>query len=220
VAKNKKSLFGKFTETTIQGLFWLLPIVAITLLVLWLFNKIDLFVNWVFKIVGFTPISHEYIWFALVLFILVLFLYILGHFIQTRLATFLDNYLKKIPGYSTIKDIIGIFNSSKDGENKVLVVAIKGFASQGYNIGLMYSQDESIIKDHYTITLSQTPIPNGGYLFEVHKRNIFVITEASFDDNLQYLLSMGVKSMATILNIKPKPIEDLVCLEDWLKENK
>jgi len=220
VAKNKKSLFGKFTETTIQGLFWLLPIVAITLLVLWLFNKIDLFVNWVFKIVGFTPISHEYIWFALVLFILVLFLYILGHFIQTRLATFLDNYLKKIPGYSTIKDIIGIFNSSKDGENKVLVVAIKGFASQGYNIGLMYSQDESIIKDHYTITLSQTPIPNGGYLFEVHKSNIFVITEASFDDNLQYLLSMGVKSMATILNIKPKPIEDLVCLEDWLKENK
>ena len=220
MGKNKKSLFGKFTETTIQGLFWLLPIVAITLLVLWLFNKIDLFVNWVFKIVGFTPISHEYIWFALVLFILVLFLYILGHFIQTRLATFLDNYLKKIPGYSTIKDIIGIFNSSKDGENKVLVVAIKGFASQGYNIGLMYSQDESIIKDHYTITLSQTPIPNGGYLFEVHKSNIFVITEASFDDNLQYLLSMGVKSMATILNIKPKPIEDLVCLEDWLKENK
>jgi len=213
-------MFNKFSERVIQGLFWLLPIVAITLLVLWLFNKIDLFVNWVFQVVGFTPISLEYVWFTLVLFVLVLFLYILGHFIQTRLASFLDNYLKKIPGYSTIKDIIGIFNSSKDGENKVLVVAIKGFASEGYNIGLMYSQDESIIKDHYTITLSQTPIPNGGYLFEVHKSNIYIITEATFDDNLQYLLSMGVKSMASILNIKPKPLEELICLEDWLKQNK
>ena len=215
-----KKLFKRFTERTIQGLFWLLPIVAIVLLVLWLFNKIDQFVNWVFKVVGFTPISHEWIWFTLVLFILVLFLYILGHFVQTRLGAFMESILSKIPGYSTIKDIIGIFNSSKDGENKVLVVAIKGFAQEGYNIGLMYSQDESIIKDHYTITLSQTPIPNGGYLFEVHKSHIFIITEASFDDNLQYLLSMGVKSMATILKEDPKPIEELVCLEDWLKDNK
>jgi len=212
-------MLNKISERVIQGLFWLLPILAITLLVLWLFNKIDLFVNWVFEIVGFTPISLEYVWFALVLFVLVFLLYILGHFIQTRVASFLDIFLQKIPGYSTLKDIIGIFNSSKDGENKVLVVAIKGFTTEGYNIGLMYSQDESILKDHYTITLSQTPIPNGGYLFEVHKSNIYIITEASFDDNLQYLLSMGVKSMANIINVKPKKIEELVCLEDWLKSN-
>ena len=214
-----KKIFKKFTERTIQGLFWLLPIVAITLIILWLFNKIDIFVNWVFNIVGFTPISHEWIWFTLVLFILVMFLYILGYFVQTRLGAFMENILSKIPGYSTLKDIIGIFNSSKDGENKVLVVAIKGFANEGYNIGLMYSQDESIIKDHYTITLSQTPIPNGGYLFEVHKKNIFIITEATFDDNLQYLLSMGVKSMATILNIEPKPLNELISLENWLELN-
>lgn len=218
--KKKHSLFTKFSETTIQGLFWLLPIVAIALLVSWLFSKIDLFVNWVFSIVGFTPISHEYVWFALVLFILIIFLYVLGHFIQTRLAVFMENFLGKIPGYSTIKDIVGIFNSSKDGDTKVLVVVIKGFASEGYNIGLMYSQEQSILKDHYTVTLSQTPIPNGGYLFEVHKDNIFVITEASFDDNLQYLLSMGVKSMAGILNIEPKPLNELSSLENWLNNNK
>ena len=214
-----KKIFKKFTERTIQGLFWLLPIVAITLLILWLFNKIDIFVNWVFHLVGFTPLSHEYAWFALVLFVLVLILYILGHLIQTSIMSYFEKVLKKIPGYSTLKDIIGIFNSSKDGENKVLVVAIKGFATEGYNIGLMYSQDESIIKDHYTITLSQTPIPNGGYLFEVHKSNIFIITEATFDDNLQYLLSMGVKSMASILDIKPKSLEELTGLEDWLKKD-
>lgn len=128
--------------------------------------------------------------------------------------------LSRIPGYSTIKDIISIFNSSKDEENKVLVVAIKGFASQGYNIGLMYSQTESIIKDHYTVTLSQTPIPNGGYMFEVHKDNIFVIEEATFDHNLQYLLSMGVKSIKDIVGVEPKATEEFTTLESYLSKNK
>jgi uncharacterized membrane protein len=61
-----------------------------------------------------------------------------------------------------------------------------------------------------------TPIPNGGYLFEVHKNNIFVIEEATFDDNLQYLLSMGVKSMAEILGTKPKNINEITSLQEWL----
>jgi uncharacterized membrane protein len=133
---------------------------------------------------------------------------------------YLEPLLKKIPGYSTIKDIINIFNSSKEGENRVLVVAIRGFANEGYNIGLMYSQKESIIKDHYTVTLSMSPIPNGGYMFEVHKDNIFVIENANFDDNLQYLLSMGVKSMTEILDVEPKEIEEMITLEQWLNQEK
>jgi uncharacterized membrane protein len=82
----------------------------------------------------------------------------------------------------------------------------------------MYSQKESIIKDHYTVTLSMSPIPNGGFMFEVDKKNIFVIENASFDNNLQYLLSMGVKSMREILNKEPISIEDLPLLEDWLSK--
>ncbi|MCW8822097.1 MAG: hypothetical protein OQK45_07695 [Sulfurovum sp.] len=50
----------------------------------------------------------------------------------------------------------------------------------------MYSQKESIIKGHYTVTLSMSPITNVGYMFEVHKDNIFVIESATFDDKLQY----------------------------------
>jgi uncharacterized membrane protein len=139
---------------------------------------------------------------------------------KTKLAGFFESLLEKIPGYQTIKDIINIFNSSKEGEHKVLVVAIRGFANEGYNIGLMYSQKESIIKDHYTVTLSMSPIPNGGYMFEVHKDNIFVIENATFDDNLQYLLSMGVKSFADILKTGPKTLNELPLLSDWLEENK
>jgi uncharacterized membrane protein len=109
-------------------------------------------------------------------------------------------FIKKVPLYSTIKDIVDIFNSSKKGKNEVLVVAIKGFTQSGYNIGLMYSTKESIVKNHYTVTLSMSPIPNGGFMFEVHQDDILVIEGAKFNDNLNYLLSMGTKSMTEILN--------------------
>ena len=209
-----------FTQTALQGLFGLLPVVIIVVVILWIYGKIDLLVNWVFGLVGFVPENHKFLWFMLVIGIFLLLLYFIGHLMKTKLAGFLESLLERIPGYSTIKDIIGIFNSSKEGENKVLVVAIRGFANQGYNIGLMYSQNESIIKDHYTVTLSMSPIPNGGYMFEVHKDNIFVIDQASFDDNLQYLLSMGVKSFADIIKTEPKQLDELMTLSDWLKEHK
>jgi len=208
-----------FTQTALQGLFGLLPAVIIVVLILWLYGKIDLLVNWAFRIVGFTPQNHEFLWFLLVIIVFVFLLYIIGHFMKTRLAGFFETLLEKIPGYSTIKDIIGIFNSSKEGENQVLVVAIRGFANEGYNIGLMYSQKESIIKEHYTVTLSMSPIPNGGYMFEVHKDNIYVIDTATFDDNLQYLLSMGVKSFAEIVEMEPKPLEEMLPLTKWLTKN-
>lgn len=209
-----------FIEVSIQGLFWLLPIVAIMIVIGWLYNKIDFLMNELFKFIGFIPQNNELLWIILVIVVFVSILYFIGHFMETKLANFFDDLLAKIPGYSTIKDIIGIFNSSKKGDTKILVVVIKGFAKEGYNVGLMYSQKESIIKDHYTVTLSQTPIPNGGYMFEVHKNNIFILEEATFDNNLQYLLSMGVKSLADILNEEPKDLDELISLNDWIEGNK
>ena len=217
--KPMNKTFKHFTQTALQGLFGLLPVVIIVVVILWLYEKIDLLVGWAFELVGFVPEHHQFLWFLLGIMVFFVLLYFMGILIQTRLAKYFEFLLGKIPGYSTVKDIINIFNSSKEGENKVLVVAIKGFAKKGYNIGLMYSQKESILKDHYTVTLSMSPIPNGGYMFEVHKDNILVIEEALFDDNLQYLLSMGVKSLAEIIKTKPRKPSDFLVLNDWLKEN-
>ena len=213
--KNPTSL-QSFMKIVFKGLLWLLPMVAIIMIVLWFYEKLDILVEKSLSLVGLNPQHNEALWFISVVIIFLFVLYIIGHLVETRLAGLFEYIFTKIPGYSTMKDIVGIFNSSKEGENQVLVVAIKGFAYDGYNIGLMYSQKESIIKDHYTVTLSMTPIPNGGYMFEVHKDNIFVIEGATFDDNLQYLLSMGVKSMTEVLNKKPIALEEMVSLQNWL----
>ena len=208
-----------FTKIILQGLFWLLPIVAILIILSWLYGKITMMVDWVFSFTGFEPSTHVFMWGILVVFIFLVILYLLGWIVKTRLADMFEYLFCKIPGYSTIKGLVGIFNSSKEGKNQVLVVAIKGFANEGCNIGLMYSQKESIIKDHYTITLSMSPIPNGGFMFEVHKSNISVIEDATFDNNLQYLLSMGVRSFTEIIHKEPIAYDELMTLETWLEEN-
>ena len=217
--KNSKAI-KHFISTMLQGLFWLLPIVAIMIIISWLYGKIDLLVEKAFRIIGFAPESHVLLWSLFAIFIFLIILYLFGWLVKTRLADLFEYIFQKIPGYSTIEGLVSIFNSSKKGQNQVLVVAIKGFAKEGYNIGLMYSQKESIIKDHYTVTLSMSPIPNGGFMFEVHKDKILIIENASFDDNLQYLLSMGVKSFADIIDTEPKKLDELVRLSDWLEMNK
>jgi uncharacterized membrane protein len=61
-----------------------------------------------------------------------------------------------------------------------------------------------------------SPIPNGGFMFEVPKANISVIENATFDNNLQYLLSMGVRSLTEILQKESIDFQNLPTLEEWL----
>ena len=204
-------------EVIIKGLFWLAPIVAITIIILWIYSKVDAVTGYLFELIGLNPENFPFLWTIIGVCLLVFIAYIIGIFVETSLGEFVQKLYSKIPGYETIKELVNIFNTSKSGEKKVLVVLIHGFSKEDYNIGLMYSTKESVIKDHYTVTLSMTPIPNGGYMFEVHKSKIFVIQEATFDSNLQYLLSMGVKSMAEILKIEPKNIDEFKNIEEYLK---
>ena len=216
---SSKSAIRHFFNTILQGLFWLLPIIAVTIIVAWLFSKIELLVGTLFSFIGFRPENNVIAWESLAIVLFLVLLYIIGHLARTKLAALFDHLFSTIPGFTTIKELVDIFNSSKKGKNRVLVVLIKGFGSAGYNIGLMYSQKESLIKDHYTVTLSMSPIPNGGFMFEIHKDYIYVIEDATFDNNLQYLLSMGVKSFTEILRREPKNIDEFQSLEKWLEDN-
>lgn len=214
--------YGKNHIVTVilKGLFWLAPIAAITIIVLWIYEKVDTLTGYLFTFVGFEPAHFPILWTFIGVALLGFLSYVLGVFVEIGLVGFVQKIYARIPGYSTIKELINIFNTSKSGEQKVLVVLVNGFAKDDYNIGLMYSTKESVVKDHYTVTLSMTPIPNGGYMFETHKDKIWVIEEATFDTNLQYLLSMGVKSMAEILKIEPKPINEYKTISQFLEERK
>jgi uncharacterized membrane protein len=210
-------MIKKIINSAIQGLFWLLPIAAIIIIANWLFTQTTFVVDYLFSIFEFDPQQYRIIWTGVGVLIVIIILSIIGALATTRLANSLESLIRKIPLYSTIKDIISIFNSSKKDTGDVLVVAVKGFTQTGYNIGLMYSTKESIIKDHYTITIFLSPLPSSGFMFEIHKDDVFVIENAKFNDNLQYIISMGTRSMAEILKVEPQA--RLTLLSDYLEQS-
>ena len=210
-------MFKKIFNTALQGFFWILPILLIVFIANWLFAKASILTHILFTGLGVNTNEYFLLWVIMGVIITLLALFIIGSIATTRIASIVEMLVKKIPFYSTIKDIVAIFNSSKKGKNEVLVVAIKGFTQSGYNIGLMYSTKESIIKNHYTVTLSMSPIPNGGFMFEVHQDDILVIEGAKFNDNLNYLLSMGTKSLSEIL--KQNPNNNLISFSKWQQKS-
>jgi uncharacterized membrane protein len=209
-------MLKKILNPILQGFFWILPITIIGIFANWGLKITQSLTEELFNLFGFSVVQQPLIWTTLTIIVLMLILFIIGSYTQTRLVGFFEKLIKKIPLYSSIQDIIGIFNTSKN-KNNVLVVAIKGFTQNGYNIGLMYSTKESILKDHYTVSLSMSPIPNGGFMFEIHRDNILVIKNAGFNENLNYLLSMGTKSLAEIL--KTQPQENLPTFKEWQQQN-
>jgi uncharacterized membrane protein len=214
--------WGHFINTSIQGVFWLAPIVGIAVIILWLYGKIDTVTGYLFNLVGLNPQHFIFLWTLLGIIILFLVAYAMGHFMETWFGRYFERIICKIPGCSVIKDIVSIFNSSKKGDKQVLVVLIKGFIGnqKGYNVGLMYSLKESIVKDHYVVSLNMSPLPNGGFMFEIPADQIYVIKGASFDHNLQYLLSMGSKPLSEIIGCEISEVgsEQLPSLKEYLAE--
>jgi uncharacterized membrane protein len=190
---------------------------VIVLILNWFYLKVDFLTGEMFKLFGFIPEHNLFMWNFIGLVLMISIIFIVGVIVETKIVSFFTNLLHKIPGYKTIKDLVNIFDTSKSGEQQVLVVMIKGFSTNGYNVGLMYSLKESIIKEHYSVVLSQTPLPNGGYIFEEHKKDILVVKEATFNDNLQYLLSIGTKSLPEIIGTDSVNLEKLPTFEEYLK---
>jgi uncharacterized membrane protein len=208
---------NNFITTTVQGLFWLIPIIAIVVLCIVLFDKLIVINKFLIDFVGLD--SKEYIPLIILFGIVsvVLLSYTVGYILNTVAGVWLNKLIHKIPFYKNLADFINLFNSAKSGKKDVLVVAVKGFGQNSYNIGLMYNTNESIIKGHYSVVISHMPL-NGGFIFEVAGDEIYVIKEATFNNNFEYLLTSASSSLADIMNIEPIDIKELTTLHKYLSE--
>ena len=117
-------------EVILKGLFWLAPIVAITIIIRWIYGKVVNVTGYLFEVIGLNPENFPFIWTIVGVALLLFIAYIVGIFVETSFGDFVQRVYSKIPGYETIKELINIFNTSKSGEQKVLVVLIHGFSKK------------------------------------------------------------------------------------------
>lgn len=214
-----KNKLSDFFTTSLQGFFWLIPIVAIGVILVVVFEKLSTINTAIANFLGIQANSNSMLFVVCGLVCVVIICYIAGHILNTFLGEWFNKIIHKIPFYKNIADFFELFNSAKSGKQDVLVVAIKGFGVTGYNIGLMYNTNESIIRGHYSVVLSHMPL-QGGFIFEVLGEQIYVLHEAKFNNNLEYLLTSASRSMADILKVEPKEIESFMTLIEYKKLHK
>ena len=212
-----KNKIADFFTTSLQGFFWLIPIVAIGVILVVVFEKLASINAIIASFLGIQVSSNSILFVLCGLVCIVIVCYIAGHILNTFLGEWFNKIIHKIPYYKNIADFFELFNSAKSGDQDVLVVAIKGFGVNSYNIGLMYNTNESLIKGHYSVVLSHMPL-QGGFIFEVPGDEIYVIKEAKFNHNLEYLLTSASRSMADILKVEPVEIGSLITLENYKKQ--
>ncbi len=211
-----KNKISNFFTTSLQGFFWLIPVIAIVVVFIIVFDKLSQINSSIASFLGMNA-DKSSVLFVLVAFIGVIVLcYVAGKILNTFLGEWVNTLIHKIPFYKNIAEFFDLFNSAKSGEQDVLVVAVKGFGTNSYNIGLMYNTNESIIKGHYSVVLSHMPL-QGGFIFEVSGDEIYVIKEAQFNNNLEYLLTSASRSMADILKVEPREIESFSTLLEYKK---
>jgi len=212
-----KDKLSDFFTTVLQGFFWLVPIVAIGVVLVVIFEKLSTMNAFIANFLGIQTNPNSVLFVLCALVCVVFVCYIAGKILNTFLGEWFNSIIHKIPYYKNIADFFALFNSAKSGEQDVLVVAIKGFGTNSYNIGLMYNTNESLIKGYYSVVLSHMPL-HGGFIFEVPIKDIYVIKEAKFNHDFEYLLTSASRSMADILKIEPKEMSSFVTLEEYKKQ--
>jgi len=203
---------NKYFKTTIQGIFWLIPIALIVFIFSLSIEYIALINSKVAQLIGFE--INAIVLIVSTLVSIVLLGYIVGKLINTTIGQWINDLIQKIPLFNNLVDFINLFNSAKSGEQDVLVVAVKGFGANSFNIGLMYNTGESVIKGHYSVILSHMPL-QGGFIFEVLGSEIYVIKEAKFNNHFEYILTSSSRSFADILDIEPIELDKLQNLLEY-----
>ena len=101
----------------------------------------------------------------------ILFSFVIGLVVRTRFGSTMYNYveeqwLERIPVYSSIRDIVQQFSGRKKPPfNQVVIVKGFGLLMTGF-----VTDDNG--DDMYTVFVPTAPNPTNGFVFHVHKNNL------------------------------------------------
>lgn len=190
----------------IGGLMAILPLALLIFLFKWIVDKIVLILN---PIVSLFNIENQYMLIAtyVIVFAAIMVIFIvIGFLIRTRFGRYIDDELeekiiKKIPGYTIIKDTVKQFfgtNNSFFSE----VVLVKIFDSRTYMTGFVTdstdvpdNKGEDYMPNYYTVFVPTGPNPTSGNIYHVHYKDIKKV-DVSVEEAMKSIISCGSGSAA------------------------
>jgi uncharacterized membrane protein len=190
-----KRLQNFFTTTLIGGVFVLLPLGLLYWIVQFFFKTMAKVVAPLTKIFEFPPTVHQWV-VDLVAFSLVLALiFFIGLFVRTtfgkRFFNFIeDNWLRRLPFYSTLRDAIQSF-TARDKTPFKQVVLVDVFNNDTRMTGFI--TDEQTNVEFVTVFVPTGPNPTNGFIFHVKKHQLEYL-DVKPEDAMRTIIGVGVGS--------------------------
>ena len=189
-----KKLKAFFLTAILGGLTVIMPIAIFSMVVIWLMGKIFIFISPLTLFLENNSNLHDYLANAIVIVILVLLCFFVGLLERTRLGKFiegnLDKYLlKKLPGYSLVKDTITQLIGSKDPPfSKVALIKLYGDQVKFTAFVTDEHRDGS-----YTVFIPTGPNPTSGNICHLPRESVEII-DVSIETAMKSVIGCGVGS--------------------------
>lgn len=185
--------FKNFAQTTlIGGLAAILPLGLLIIFFRWIINLIEKYLEPLVNLFNTdTEIARIIAYVIAVVSIIAIFFFI-GLGIQTRIGDYLRNaiernYLMKIPGYKTARDIVQqFFGGNRSFFSEVVLVDI--FGSGTLMTGFV--TDDQIKGDFVTVFVPTGPNPTSGNIYHLPKDKI-IKSDITVDAGIKSIISCG-----------------------------
>ncbi len=172
----------------LQGLIILAPITLTVIAIYWIFDKIDSILRPYINIPG--------IGFVIIIAFVVLIGWASSFFIMSRLISFFDKWLEKMPWvkfiYSSVRDFFEAFTGNKKKFNKAVLVSV--FADEVWLVGFL--TDEDLQKFNLGAEYVSVYVPQAynfaGQLYMVNRKRVHLIKQVPSSEAMKYAVTGGV----------------------------
>lgn len=188
-------------STILDGLYAVLPLVILILIFTWLWHFLVYAVQPLISLITLGD-SKQTFFSELSAFILALFiLFVIGSYIKSPTGRhkyrFLENkFLKKIPGYSGIKETVTII-VGRDTSSFSKVALVNTYNTELQQIGFI--TDEHI--EGYTVFIPTSPNPTSGNIVILPKSQVHII-DVPIDVAMRSIVSCGAVSNIIVKGLK------------------
>lgn len=194
--------FKQFLGTTfLGGLVVLLPITVFFILANWIF---DLISGIAYPFVLLFPATWSEPLIKLISFgVVIVFLFLIGLLVKTQFGSAIfnwmeENWLSKLPFYTTIKET----TQQLFGKNKTPFANVVMIAPFGNGVKMMgFVTDEDKENDVYTIFCPTAPNPTNGFVFLAKKEDMTFL-DISSEEAMKTIISLGAGASSISKRIK------------------
>lgn len=191
-----------FITALFGGITVILPVVLTLMVFNWLFKTINVVILPLTNILISRGIGSQYHADIIIIVLIVCLCFCVGLVERTRIGTFFINafdkwLLKKIPGYTIIKEtVIQFFGKNENPFASVAIVKLFGSETRATAFVTDRHDDGS-----YTVFIPTGPNPTSGQIYHLKEEDVQLV-DYSIESTMKSIISCGAGSKAVLQNLK------------------